>query len=891
MMKILKKIIFCGAFFQSLFSISLDIGQRFILSLPRTYNFEVLDDWLVKTKPAGIMLEAWHTTDRRKIKVVVKHLQEKVKELGLPPLFVAIDLEGGIVSRFNEAGGFNSVPSPYRLAQAGRSACFLGGFLIGKQLSSIGVNVDFAPLLDFFDQNNYVLATRCFDGDPQKIVSCAEAFSHGLLSAGVVPVIKHFPGLGLGSQDTHLHKLHINFNEDELKRQLDPFELFLLRGFSAVMVSHAVYEYFGTGPASQSSKVVQFLKEKNSDVLCITDDISMKAFQHSKNLLDDAEVSLQAGFHLLIYSDTPNKQIALLNNLQKRMKKVNDTIHAQCIEKTDNYKRKNIKSFTDNSVKIDEAKLASDLAEKVLQQRYYIDDLAHKKVVLLSVDLPKMRSTDQWFTYFPRSLTPESSTYLGRLMRTQLRNFDEILCNPVDKKSIAFMKKFVESVAQQCDYVFLQTFFYGQGVWNEVQAEWLSVLSGVSDKLVIFSLGHPYEKNMLTKTAHIFELGSFHNPLIKAAWSCLQREPLHTGADYFIQTLDKYLKNKRFGLICNNASTVFVNGKEGFLPDALMQWAQEQDDSSQLSALFCPEHGLLGTVEAGALVNSETGSRWGCPIFSLHGKIRQPTSDMLRTLDTLIIDLQEVGVRCYTYLSTMALALEAAALEHKDVIILDRPNPLIVWRTQGPMLSEDCKSFLGEVYTPFLHGKTLGGIARDINKKIGAPLTVLGNTWDGMSVDDYFAVNFKKPSPNLMSLDSLFVYPMTVFIEGTNYSEGRGTMFPFQQIGAPWVDRFVLAQRMNDKRLPGIYFEPVKFTPVTISGIVENPKHNSQQCEGIFLHIIDKKRVKPMRVAQEILQQLFDLYPAESECIKLGKSYFLDLLVGNKTWRQQLMKS
>jgi beta-N-acetylhexosaminidase len=259
---------------------------------------------------------------------------------------------------------------------------------------------------------------------------------------------------------------------------------------------------------------------------------------------------------------------------------------------------------------------------------------------------------------------------------------------------------------------------------------------------------------------------------------------------------------------------------------------------------------------------------------------------MLDGVDVLLIDLQEVGVRCFTYISTMILALEKAAKNNVEVIVLDRPNPLSFWGAQGPKLDESCESFLGKINVPFMHGQTMGSLAKLANEKYQARLTVLSCSGDETS---YFETNFKKPSPNITSLTTIYTYPMTVFVEGTNYSEGRGTYNPFQQIGAPWVDANELAQTLNNKKLSGVHFEAIEFTPVAIKGMDENPKHKGKKCAGVFLHILDREQIKPLAVGRALISTLFDLYPEESKFIPSGKKrYTLDLLVGNDTWRKEI---
>ncbi len=863
------------------------IGQRFIFSLPKTHDKSTLELWLQRTKPAGVMLEAWHMSNRSKIKETIENLQALASKIGIPPLFVAVDWEGGIVSRANEAGGFASVPAPYNFAQGGRSSCFLTGKLIGRQLRSVGASMVFAPSLDLFDPNNYVLATRCLSSDPVKVFECGLAFARGLISEGVMPVIKHFPGLGCGLGDTHLVDVKIDLKEADFQKHVSPFIKALDENLPAVMVSHAEYSNFDNKSASKSEVVVNFLRDHNADVILITDDIAMLAFNNeqkkikvSKSFLDDVMTSLKAGFHLLIFSELPEKQCALveaLEDLEAQRQLVN---HDAIVEKINTAKKTYKVKEAEASGDFDEKELAQELAAKANVQHVSIDGLANKRVLLVTVDLPKIRTSEAWFI-------SQKNSYLGSLLKNKVSHFLEAICDAKDNSSVASIAKLVALAKKSYyDVVILQTFFYGQGEWNKNQEEWLKKLDALSDRLIVFSLGHPREQQVLGKLARIINLGAFHMPDIDVACERLFASPALTGAERLMLNPERFLKKKHIALLCHNCSYIKQQGHELFLPDVLLQWVKQQDDSTRLVALFSPEHGLLGSQEAAASVESESVSKWGCPIYSLHGKFRKPTDEMLDGIDLLLVDLQEVGVRCYTYLSTMALTLEAAAKKGIEVIVLDRPNPLKALGAQGPMLDASCESFLGKISVPFVHGQTMGGLAKFVNEKHHLKLSVLDCIG---TCDEYFGANFRAPSPNLSTHDALFAYPMTVVIEGTNYSEGRGTSSPFQQIGAPWINAQLVAKTLNEKHLPGVYFEPVEFKPTKIKGVAENPKHLDQLCQSVFIHVLDRDVIKPVEVAHNLLTTLFFLYPEQSKFLQWGGKYAIDSIIGTHAWREEIM--
>ncbi len=856
-------------------------GQRFILSLPQKASKTYLKNWLAQTKPAGIMLLASHCQDRQETKKLISFLQQETTKLGLAPLLISIDWEGGIISRASESGGFASVPSPWLLAQAGRHSCFLAGMLIGSQMRSIDVHMDFAPSLDFFDPSNCVLGTRCYADDPTIIAECGIAFAKGLMSQGIIPVIKHFPGLGLGKGDTHQTSVGIKVNEKTLQQHMQPFITALDHEIPAIMCTHAIYRQFDNKPATLSSKPISLLTTHNPHTLFITDDFAMKAVQHGRTLEDSISESLQAGYHLIIFCDVPQKQIALINHVQKKIETWTSkqlASHELKCKQIDTFKKTHIPTSKSKDLSLDEKKVSNYLAKRCLKIPTSHPSLVNNDVIMISTHLPKIRPTEQWFIHNGKSVT-------NNLLAPWCNSITEYLLNACNKSSISELKKIISSCAHSTSPIIIQTFFYADGTWNNIQQEWLKLLKPYAQRLIVLSLCHPLEQTIIPH-ACICNMGSFHIPLLSRMVQLLCSRQQKTGADEFVKHFEHYLNEKNIGLLCHKASTVINDSTTTFLPDALFTWAQKQHNKTRLAALFSPEHGLYGNAQAGALVSSQSKSHWGCPIYSLHGRNLKPTPDMFNNLDVIVIDLQEVGVRCFTYLSTLKLMLEAAHESHIPVIVLDRPNPLIQWGSAGPLLKKKYESFLGKIYIPFLHGSTIGALAEKINATVGAELTII--TCPDANDQIFFERTVIPPSPNLASIDHISAYPLTVFIEGTNYSEGRGTQYPFLQIGAPWVDKKLLATTLNQKHLPGIYFEAISFMPQPLPGIADDPKHIGKLCHGIFIHITDVDRIKPIKTAQTILKTLFKLYPQQSQLLPAGPRFVLDLLVGNSSWRMKL---
>lgn len=240
-----------------------------------------------------------------------------------------------------------------------------------------------------------------------------------------------------------------------------------------------------------------------------------------------------------------------------------------------------------------------------------------------------------------------------------------------------------------------------------------------------------------------------------------------------------------------------------------------RDRDVNLVAIFGPEHGYRGEAEAGERVGSGVDARTGLPVHSLYGSTRKPTPEMLAGLDMLLFDIQDVGARYYTYVSTMALAMEAAGEAGIPFVVLDRPNP-IGGATQGNVLEPSFASFVGMFPVPMRHGMTPGELARLFRGEFGVSVDLTVVPVDGWSRDVRFedtGLPWVAPSPNMPNTTSALHYPGTCLFEGTNLSVGRGTDAPFQQVGAPWLDGPALADALNRVGLPGVRFDPVTFTP------------------------------------------------------------------------------
>ena len=273
-----------------------------------------------------------------------------------------------------------------------------------------------------------------------------------------------------------------------------------------------------------------------------------------------------------------------------------------------------------------------------------------------------------------------------------------------------------------------------------------------------------------------------------------------------------------------------------------------------LVALFGPEHGIRGDAQAGAKVASASDPLTGLPVYSLYGKTHKPTADMLNDIDIIMIDLQDAGVRFYTFVASILYVMQAAREAGIAVIILDRPAPINGTRIEGPVLDPAYTSFVGPAPLPIRYGMTIGELARLLNQETGCDLTVIPlEGWSRELWYDQTGLPFIPSSPNLPTLDSVALYPGTCLIEGTNVSEGRGTTRPFEYLGAPWINAEALTERLNALDLEGVRFRPVYFVPIF-------SKHQGKLCPGVHVYITDRDLCQPVSAMLHIMQTLKRTY-------------------------------
>jgi uncharacterized protein YbbC (DUF1343 family) len=356
------------------------------------------------------------------------------------------------------------------------------------------------------------------------------------------------------------------------------------------------------------------------------------------------------------------------------------------------------------------------------------------------------------------------------------------------------------------------------------------------------------------------------------------------GSDVLLAS--RRLDGLRIGIVCNHASI-----DRGFqhIVDRLAG-----DGKVTVGAIFGPQHGFRSDVQDNMIETPHNELTKGgeatlrVPVYSLYSETREPTAEMFRSLDALVIDLQDIGARIYTYIYTMANCLRAAARHRLAVIVCDRPNP-IGDTIEGSRLVDGYESFVGQFPIPMRHGMTIGELARLFNETfgIGAPLEVVPmEGWRRGSYFDELMLPWVMPSPNMPTLDTAIVYPGTVLFEGTMLSEGRGTTRPFELVGAPWIDAERFAAAMNALELPGAYFRPAVFEPTF-------QKHAKHTCGGCQIHVLDREIFRPVLTGVALLALFRQLDPVRFAWRQPPYEYEehklpIDILAGSDQLRRQI---
>lgn len=365
--------------------------------------------------------------------------------------------------------------------------------------------------------------------------------------------------------------------------------------------------------------------------------------------------------------------------------------------------------------------------------------------------------------------------------------------------------------------------------------------------------------------------------------SQVNNSTFRTGSDVLLLNDIKLISGKKISLVVNHTS-VLSNGIH--LLDTLLNRSEVK-----IVSVFSPEHGFAGNFSAGEKIKDSVSSDSGIKFYSLYGKTFKPAKEMLTGTDLILFDLQDIGARFYTYISTLFYVLQSAAENNIPVIVLDRPNPYSGNIVGGPLIEKSLQSFIGITSLPVLHGMTIGELAKYfseeefLGKGLKTQLHIIKmENWKREYFLDDIDLKWINPSPNIKSFETIIIYPATCLIEGTNISEGRGTEKPFLQIGAPFINSEKLISELTSSGIKEIEIIPAEFTPKSIKGVAESPKYEGQKCFGISFKVINKKIFDAVKFGIQLISALVKLYPKD---FRFREDHF-DKLVGVKNIRQMI---
>lgn len=335
--------------------------------------------------------------------------------------------------------------------------------------------------------------------------------------------------------------------------------------------------------------------------------------------------------------------------------------------------------------------------------------------------------------------------------------------------------------------------------------------------------------------------------------------PVLTGLDVLEREGFKPLVGKRVALITNQTA---VDAKGEHLLDVIVR---AKAKGITVTKLFSPEHGLYGAVDE--KVSDTVEPKTGLHVYSLYGKTRRPSDEMLKDIDVMVFDIQDVGVRYYTYESTMGICMQEAAKHHIQYVVLDRPNPITGTRVDGPVADKQYFGFTAFGPHPLMHGMTMGELARYFNTEyhINADLTVIPcENWRRDEWYDQTGLLWINPSPNMRNLTQAELYPGIALLEPSNVSVGRGTDQPFEFFGAPWMDGIKLARALDAARLPGLRFIPIQFTP-------KESKFKGELCHGCYVMVTDREKNRPVASGMTIVWYIHHLFGDKFEVEKVKR--------------------
>ncbi len=746
------------------------------------------------------------------------------------PLLMATDAEWGLSMRLSQTTRF-----PFQMALGALrddGLIYQMGFEIGLQMRRLGLHVNFAPVIDINNNPlNPVINYRSFGENRIRVTQKSIAYMKGLQAAGIMAVAKHFPGHGDTQTDSHYGLPIIEHNRARLDSiELYPFQRLIQEGVDGIMMAHINVPALDSTPklaATLSKKIVTDLlkTEMGFKGLIFTDAMNMKGVTSGYDLGEPELMAYLAGNDIIEFSLDISASIAQIEQAFKKGRLTSEQIDTKCRRILHQKYKLGLheKQFqnTENTLQDINNQTARDLNNTltkasltVLKKHYLGSHLKGGEIATLSINtdtiapfqkeairlgfkdhfyLPK-KATQEQINEIEKKLEDFERIYLG-VIQSSPRPYGQM---KISNQNLAFVNELAQDPRVMIGW-------FG----NPYTLNQFNTLHQSSD-LVIGYQNNPSTQSAMTQLFLGDGMASGTLPVTVNSYFKLgdgiviNKKP-EVGAAQFGAYLP-ILKNKKVGLVVNQTSTV----RSQHLVDTLLSLG------IQITKIFAPEHGFRGDAHDGATIYDNIDQSTGLPIISIYGKQKKPSPEQLKDLDILIFDIQDVGARFYTFISTLHYVMEAAAENNKKVIVLDRPNPNGDY-VDGPVLKPAFKSFVGMHPLPIVHGLTIGELAKMIN----------GEGWlAGGQRCDLEIIKIKNyshaipwalkipPSPNLPNDRAVRWYPSLCLFEATVVSIGRGTYAPFQQLGAPQIN------------------SDFSFTPKSIKGMSVYPKHLDTVCYG-----------------------------------------------------------
>ena len=746
------------------------------------------------------------------------------------PLLMATDAEWGLSMRLSQTTRF-----PFQMALGALrddGLIYQMGFEIGLQMRRLGLHVNFAPVIDINNNPlNPVINYRSFGENRIRVTQKSIAYMKGLQAAGIMAVAKHFPGHGDTQTDSHYGLPIIEHNRARLDSiELYPFQRLIQEGVDGIMMAHINVPALDSTPklaATLSKKIVTDLlkTEMGFKGLIFTDAMNMKGVTSGYDLGEPELMAYLAGNDIIEFSLDISASIAQIEQAFKKGRLTSEQIDTKCRRILHQKYKLGLheKQFqnTENTLQDINNQTARDLNNTltkasltVLKKHYLGSHLKGGEIATLSINtdtiapfqkeairlgfkdhfyLPK-KATQEQINEIEKKLEDFERIYLG-VIQSSPRPYGQM---KISNQNLAFVNELAQDSRVMIGW-------FG----NPYTLNQFNTLHQSSD-LVIGYQNNPSTQSAMTQLFLGDGMASGTLPVTVNSYFKLgdgiviNKKP-EVGAAQFGAYLP-ILKNKKVGLVVNQTSTV----RSQHLVDTLLSLG------IQITKIFAPEHGFRGDAHDGATIYDNIDQSTGLPIISIYGKQKKPSPEQLKDLDILIFDIQDVGARFYTFISTLHYVMEAAAENNKKVIVLDRPNPNGDY-VDGPVLKPAFKSFVGMHPLPIVHGLTIGELAKMIN----------GEGWlAGGQRCDLEIIKIKNyshaipwalkipPSPNLPNDRAVRWYPSLCLFEATVVSVGRGTYAPFQQLGAPQIN------------------SDFSFTPKSIKGMSVYPKHLDTVCYG-----------------------------------------------------------